>query len=183
MPEYYLDFETQGLDPENHKIITIQYQPLDTVTGEATGNLTILKEWETLEKDIIDRFLSVMNIQDLFSFIPIGFNLRFEFRFLLRRAKKISDIDLDLKWLYYELPHVDIKHTFVMMNRGRIKGTTLDWFVKKQKDQTKVPLWYTNKEYKAIEEYIRDEAKRFIHGYKFLKTELPMIHQKYDPLP
>ncbi|KKK91948.1 hypothetical protein LCGC14_2707790, partial [marine sediment metagenome] len=37
MVNYYLDIETTGLDPKTNKIITIQYQRLDSQTGEAVG--------------------------------------------------------------------------------------------------------------------------------------------------
>jgi DNA polymerase III epsilon subunit-like protein len=34
MPQYYLDIETTGLDPEKDKIISIQLQPLGRFTGK-----------------------------------------------------------------------------------------------------------------------------------------------------
>ncbi len=51
MAQHYLDIETTGLDPEIDQIITIQYQELDRNTGEAVGELTILKAWESSEKE------------------------------------------------------------------------------------------------------------------------------------
>jgi len=44
MGQFYLDIETTGLDPLKDKILTMQYQELDRNTGEAKGELVILKE-------------------------------------------------------------------------------------------------------------------------------------------
>ncbi|HLC37158.1 MAG TPA: hypothetical protein VJJ53_00015, partial [Candidatus Nanoarchaeia archaeon] len=56
--EYYLDLETQGLNPETDKIVTLQYQQLNS-EGDPVGNLVILKEWELGEEELIKRFLTV----------------------------------------------------------------------------------------------------------------------------
>ena len=40
---YYLDIETTGLNPFEHKIITIQYMELERNTAKPTGPLKILK--------------------------------------------------------------------------------------------------------------------------------------------
>ena len=56
MPKYYLDIETLGLEPLEDKIVTIQYAEIDYITGDQKSELTILKEWETSEKDILEKF-------------------------------------------------------------------------------------------------------------------------------
>jgi hypothetical protein len=183
MPEYYLDFETQGINPEEHKIITIQFQRVETETGRPEGNLTILKEWESSEEEILENFLTLMTPGKAWNFVPIGFNLRFEFLFLYRRVKKVLNRDIDLKWLYYDLPQLDLKYTFVLMNKGKFKETTLDWFVRKAVDHRSVPDWYANEDYEKIEEYIVDETKRFLHAYQFLKSKLPELVVEYNALP
>ena len=100
MATFYIDIETTGLDPEKDKIITIQFQELDRYTGDATGELIILKEWESSEKEIISQFIEKSNILDDydFSFVPIGYNLGFEHNFLKAR----SEIN--------NLPSLDILH-------------------------------------------------------------------------
>ena len=50
---YYLDIETTGLNPYQHKIITIQYMELERNTAKPIGPLKILKEWESDEKTIL----------------------------------------------------------------------------------------------------------------------------------
>ena len=57
MGNYYFDIETTGLDPKKDKIITIQYQELDRFTGKAIGKLVILKEWESSEREILQKFI------------------------------------------------------------------------------------------------------------------------------
>jgi DNA polymerase III epsilon subunit-like protein len=70
---YYLDIETTGLDEVEDKIITIQYVELERGTGKPLGELTILKEWELGEKEMLRRFIDdspILNPQP-FDFVPI----------------------------------------------------------------------------------------------------------------
>ena len=53
MSNYYLDIETTGLDEVQNKITTIQYVELERGTGKQLGELTILKEWELGEKEML----------------------------------------------------------------------------------------------------------------------------------
>ena len=50
MPDYYFDIETnprgQRPDYKNDEILTIQFQGLDSRTGERKVELKILKYWE-----------------------------------------------------------------------------------------------------------------------------------------
>ena len=85
MANYYLDIETTGLDTIQNKIITIQYMELERNTAKPTGPLKILKEWESDEKTILNKFISDSGIAEdyKFTFIPVGFNLQFEHGFFL----------------------------------------------------------------------------------------------------
>jgi len=80
--------ETTGLDPSKDKIITIQFQELNGFTGEPIGDLKILKEWESTEKEILTEFLPNLKKEYKFDFIMIGNNLIFDFMFLTYRARK-----------------------------------------------------------------------------------------------
>ena len=87
MGEFYLDIETTGLNPSIDKIITIQFQELDRYTGKAIGELIILKEWESSEKEILKEFISRTGVLiGGFNFIPVGYNLNFEHNFLKIRT-------------------------------------------------------------------------------------------------
>jgi len=124
MGNYYLDIETTGFDPQKNEIITIQYQELDRNTGQPKGDLVILKSWESSEKEIIHKFLSETSILDEwdFSFVCVGYNLKFEHDFLKERAKKhnLSSIKL-LKNAF-----IDLRAIGIIMNKGEFKGSGLD---------------------------------------------------------
>jgi DNA polymerase elongation subunit (family B) len=96
---YYLDIETfvetEKIIPKDNSIITIAYQNIDSRTGQSKNKLNILKTWESSEEDVLRKFLSIFNpFQDdpfrKWDFVPVGFNLRFDFASLLYRCQKIG---------------------------------------------------------------------------------------------
>lgn len=105
MTEFYLDIETvnkdindtnetSNLNPSTEKIISIQFQQLSPSTGRSIGPLTILKEWESSEEN--------------FGFIPVGFNLPFEFRFLSHKFSEYGE-HVDPFKIIHDKPHLDLK--------------------------------------------------------------------------
>jgi len=170
--EYYTDLETTGLNPETDKIITLQYQQLDS-GGNPKGDLTILKEWELGEEEIIKRFLTIFK---KWEFIPVGMNLAFDFRFLLSKIEKYTGRKIDFGELS-NTPHLDIKPILVLMNNGNFKGAKLSNFTDKGQNGIAIPSYYSNKEYDKITEYIEKEADEFMKFYKHIKTELPLLRQ------
>ncbi len=171
MGNYYLDIETTGLNPEKDQIITIQYQELDRRTGEAIGELRILKSWESSEKEIIEQFISDSKILDnyRFSFVPIGFNLNFEHNFLKTRTEKNGLPQIDI----LNNPFLDLKIIGVIMNKGEFKGAGLDKLTGKEKNGSHIPGWYQNKEFDKIIEYIKIETREFIKFNSWLHKKLP----------
>ena len=93
MTKFYFDVETTGFDPKVDKIITIQYWQLDDKNAPV-GDLTILKEWESSEEN--------------FGFIPVGFNLPFEFRFLSHKFSEYGE-HVDPFKIIHDKPHLDLK--------------------------------------------------------------------------
>ncbi len=178
MPDYYLDIETNARGPKpdykNDEILTIQFQRLDSRTGEKEGDLTILKSWESSEKDILGKFYSIFSPEDVWHFIPIGCNLSFDFFSLLYRWREIG-IEVPPKNLFSEHPYIDIKSILVIFNGGSFKGATLEKFVGKQYSGLKVSEWCAEKDYTSVHEYIEDEAEKFISLYQFLIKRLPSI--------
>lgn len=180
MPEYYLDIETNAKGPnpdvENDEILTIQFQRLGSVSGQKESNLTILKSWESSEEEILKKFHSIFQPTKPFEFVPIGMNLHFEILMLQNRWKK-AGIEVPLKTLIYDHPHIDIKSILVILNGGAFKGANLGKFTGKTHSGDEIPKWYAKKDYAAIEKYIQDEAEGFINFYQRLKERIPVALQ------
>jgi len=178
MPDYYFDIETNptGTKPnyKNDEILTIQFQRINSRTGEKEGELIILKSWESSERDILERFYPIFNPEEPWTFVPIGFNLSFDFFSLLYRWRVIG-IEVPPKALFSDHPYIDVKSVLVIFNEGSFKGATLEKFTGKQSSGLKVSEWYAQKDYASIQVYIEDEADRFIKFYQFLIQRLPGI--------
>ncbi len=177
MGNYYFDIETTGLDPKKSKIITIQYQELDRNTGEATGKLIILKEWELTEKVMIDKFIRDSKIDGnyAFNFVPTGYNLCFEHNFLKERTALHSLNPLDI----LSKPFIDLRAFGILMNNGEFKGSGLDKLTGKETSGKEIPIWYENKEYDRIIKYIENETKSFIEFNAWLYKEMPDCLEKF----
>jgi len=128
---YYFDIETTGLDEEESKIITIQYQPLyydsincvpwDPSNNESSPNseLTILKEWESDEKTILQKFYDEFLIPSKSEgFEPIGNNLSFEGKFLKARMLKHGIIDEHKRLKFGQLKGFDLRPVAILINGG-----------------------------------------------------------------
>ena len=176
MPDYYFDIETcsrtQNPVFTKDEIITITYQQIDSRTGESKDKLNILKSWESSEKEIMQKFHPIFNPEEKWGFIPIGCNLSFDFTTLIYRFKKIG-IEINARKLFAEHPHIDIQPILIMFNGGSFKGATLEKFTRKQHPGSKVIEWYDKKDYRAIQDYIENEAASFLELYKFLVKRLP----------
>ena len=174
---YYLDIETTGLNPFEHKIITIQYMELERNTAKPTGPLKILKEWESDEKTILTEFISNSGINDgyKFSFIPVGFNLQFEHSFFYGRsiANKITPINI------LNRPFLDLKTVGVIMNKGEFKGASLHNITNKPHGGGNIPELYAEGKYEEIESYIKNEADEFCKFCTRLYVEMPQLLEKF----
>jgi len=177
MTNYYLDIETTGLNPETSKIITIQFQELDGITGEAKGELVILKSWKSSEKDIIEKFIELTDIcgDSVWNFIPHGYNLKFENDFLMKRAEFYGLQKIDI----LNRPSVDLHPIGIMMNNGNFKGSGLDKITGKIGTGMDVLEMYTFDAYDKIEEYIRKETQEYIKLYSWLKKRMPKLLQEF----
>jgi len=190
MAEYYFDTEV-GCDeeerelfirgeseirPERYKIITIQFQRLDE-SGRPAEPLRILKEWEMGEEGVIRELSKLINPKKAWQFIPVGQNLMFDLGMLKARAAK-HGIVYDEWFLFNQLPRIDLKHICLGMNGFKFAGSGLDKFCNKPRDGEKVPVWYLNKEYEKILEYVSKEAEEFVSLYGRLKHALPKFRME-----
>ena len=177
VPNFYLDIETTGLDPRSDKIITIQFMELDRNTAAKKGELRILKEWESSEKDILLKFISESKIADPypFTFVPVGYNLSFEHKFFLERcrANGLPPVDILNK------PFIDMRPFGVVMNRGEFQGSGLDKITGKPHDASVIPGWYREGRWKEIENYVAREAEEFARFCLWLYKELPVLLERF----
>ncbi len=178
MADYYFDIET---NPKNERpdfkgddILTIQYQQIDSRTGEKKDELVILKAWESTEKDILEKFYQVFNPEKPWDFVPVGFNLSFDFFSLLYRWRKIN-IEVNPKFIFSDRPSIDLKPIVIMCNGGLFKGANLGRFIGKKDSGLKVSEWCKEGDYSSVQEYIKDEAYKFINFYQFLVSRMPEV--------
>jgi len=176
LTEYYFDIETTGLDPKTDRIITIQWQPLDRVTGDPMDDLTILKEWESTEESIVREFLRHFDREYTFDFVPVGENLLFDFSFLGRKVAEYGLGDTGPQY-FCDRPHIDIRPIEVMINRG-FKGYDRVIDAEGELAKVDIPRLYEEKKFGEIISYVRREAQVFVRAYGILKREMPLLLDK-----
>ena len=178
MGNYYLDIETTGLDEVENKITTIQYVELERGTGKQLGELTILKEWELGEEGMLRKFIEdspISNKYD-FGFVPVGYNLGFEHKFLLEKSSKYNLFPITI----LSRPCIDLHPIGILMNKGEFRGSGLDKLTGKSHSGSPVIHWYDVKKYDEIENYIKNETTEFIKWYVWLHEKLPEIRTRWE---
>ena len=175
MPDYYFDIETYSKTPKpdlkNDEIIAITYQKIDSRNGEAKDKLNILKSWESSEADILKEFYAVFQPEENWAFVPIGYNLPFDFISLFLRWSKLG---IKVGAMYFsEHPYIDIKHIALLCNKGSFKDCKLEKFAGKKHSGDKIIELYDNKAYDTIQSYVEDEAFCFLRWYQSLVQRLP----------
>lgn len=163
--------------PDSCKIITVQYQLLDS-RGCPSGELQVFKEWESSEEEIVKKAFQLINPQTKWEVIPVGQNLLFDLGMLRGRAARYG-IDYKEWFMYNELPRIDIKDILLGMNSFQFKGSGLDKFTGKESSGISVPIWYSQGEYQKIMDYIIKETKEFIEFYSKLKLLLPKFREEH----
>ena len=178
MAEYYFDIETYSPqdkpNPETDKIITIQFQRIDLRTGEPREDLVILKEWDSSEKEIVTEFFNRFFADglDIWDFVPVGYNLNYEWELLISKFGKYLGKKLTSKDLHYKRPHLDLKSIFVLMNNGNFVGAKLNKFTDKVQDGKVIKTYYEKKQYDEIEKYIKNETEAFLKILQKIKSNI-----------
>lgn len=169
---FYFDIETTGLTPENSELLTIQFQEINQ-EGYSIAPLIIHKSWETSEKDIVEKiYHTLFSGKDKWKFIPVGFNLIFDFTFLFGKFKKYNLPIPNLSDYLYEKPIWDMKYMVVMLNNMNFIGAKLNNFCNKAGDGRDVLEYHKNNEFDKIEEYIQQETKSFLELFRICKKKL-----------
>lgn len=175
MPEFYFDIETTGINPASDSIVTIQWHDLST-RNYADVMPRILCAWDTSEREILRTFLVWSRFfTEPWNFIPVGFNLDFEMRFIFIRAKAHGLIPPEAKFeeLAAAKPRKDLKHIVVLMNGGSFKGASLENFSAKPSSGHEVIQALQEGNHDKIFDYIQKEMWGFIRLYARLETDLP----------
>jgi hypothetical protein len=180
----YFDIETSGLDPEQDKIITVQYQ---TIAYNENGNripafsshtmpspgLHILKEWEIGEKALLLKtYTDLLRPDRRKYFEPVGNNLAFEGKFLKARMKKRGILRNTDHLRFGQLKLLDLYPLMILINNGY--PTTAKFFGKSGRSRT-VPVWYDQKRWDRIEHYIHEETNSFVKTLDYLMSKLPQL--------
>ncbi len=177
---YYLNFERTGWNPLRDKIIAIAFHEVEKETGQPIGELKILSEWNSSEIIILSEFYDLLDPENHWNFVPIGFDLHSDFRFLRIRMKEVIKRDLQIEFLYEKLPLIDLLPIAILMNKGRFKGTTMSWTLGFSK-LVPVNRWFQNREYNRLYESIHVKCYRFLQFFQYLRQELPLVWARFTP--
>ena len=173
MPEYYFDIETTGLDPDDDRIITFQYQELSQVSGVPLTKLVVAKEWDDdcSEGAILEWIKELLIDPPFWKFVPVGNNLLFDLTFIAARMRTYFNEDFSIQLI--NRPFIDIKHVLVMINGGHFRNYSR--MIAKTDFGSNVPIWYQKKQYEKIVNYVEMEAEAFVRTYGILKRNLPAL--------
>ncbi|MFQ6012945.1 MAG: hypothetical protein ACE5LS_04805 [Thermoplasmata archaeon] len=176
MTEYYFDVETEGRDPLQDKIITIQFQQLEA--GEPQGSFSVLAEWEWGEKEILRIVKEKGLLEAGWDFVPVGNRLRFDLNFVVERAERHKLIRWnpgEVKYYLFEKPMLDLASVLVLMNRGRFEGSSLTTFTAKREWGNVIRTHYRNGEYGEILAYVEQEKEAVLELYREVRAVLTTL--------
>jgi hypothetical protein len=114
------------------------------------------------EEGIIEKIIPLVMSRNPFSFVPIGNNLNFEYKFLVSKINHYRKLDIDVSY-FHNRPSIDLKPVMVLLNGGRFKGYNL--ILNKSGSGSSVPQWYDKREFNKIIEYVIDETTKFTTFY------------------
>jgi len=156
---YYFDVETEGEDPQQDRLVTIQFQQLSDDL-RPIGTLTVLAEWEWGEKEILRIAIAKGLLEKSWDFVPVGNRLRFDLTFLMERAllHKVKDWSPpELRRFWFDKPMLDLGPVLVLMNAGKFDGSSIENFVDKRPSGD-VPALYRQGKFGDILDYVNQEA-------------------------
>jgi hypothetical protein len=184
MAMYYLDIETTGVDPRRSQILTIQYQEVGP-GGRPRGELHVLKSWESDEREVLSMFHDTTRFFDErrpWAFFPTGFNLGFEYRFLIDRMRR-NQMEPGVSWDFaLQKPSLDLQPVAILMNGGAFKGASLENFSPKPTSGHRVIEAIKTQDWPAVEAYIDAETAAFFDLLQRLHEVMPELwHNQLQP--
>lgn len=167
------------------QVIAVAYQLI--AFGAPAGDLVVLRAWDRGGEERVLREVLKTGVLDAsreraFEFVPVGTNLPFDLAFLIARMGSTGI----RKWTHREVldyfhdkPTKDLKHALVLMNDGEFRGSGLDTFSAKKKSRgaAVVEMW-KRRDYKGIDEYIRQDAAAFFDVYAKILPALAALGKK-----
>lgn len=176
MALFYLDIETNSLDPRKGQIITIQYQCLE----RRSEPLVILRAWEHPdgERGIVREFCErTAFFRRKWEFQPVGWNVvGMEFKWLHHKAKQFGVLDAFHQFEKWEKPHIDLQHLARMILGGEIRGSSLANFSRKVKKTDGIPTLFERGDYDSIIDYVLVETKSFLELWDALIEHMPAFY-------
>lgn len=172
----YFDIETfseNGFRADTTKVISIQYKDYE-------GKLTILKEWDSSEKEILQKFLTNLKIMKKDNFlILIGHNiLRFDIPVLIRRMVAHGiDGHNNLEDFFHNIATLDTLQCMLPFNEMRFKGLSSEGIAQMlgmngpRYRNTEIESFYKNREFQKIEEHALADLKFVEELYWRLKNK------------
>lgn len=169
MEGHYFDIETYSPgevpNPETDKIVSVQFQKIDLKSGEPIGRLQVLKEWEDGEEEIVKLIYRWFFRRNPWEFVPVGFNLNFEWKFLSAKFRKYGLDDKEFGHYLENVPQIDLK-VFAVLKKGGFVGASLSSISSKEDDGHLIKEYYENGDYDKILDYIENETCGFLELYK-----------------
>ena len=158
MPLYYFDVESEGEDPQQDRLVTVQFHQLGDDL-RPVGPFTILAEWEWGEKEMLRTVMQKGVLDTTWDFVPVGNRLRFDLTFLIERATHHRLREWtpgELRRFWFEKAMLDLGNVLVLMNAGKFEGSSIGNFVDKRPSGD-VPLLYRQGKFAEILEYVTRE--------------------------
>ena len=181
MIAHYFSIETyssklEKIDFENDKIISICFVKFDLKTGDRLDSIKILKEWEESEEVIVKFIYRWFFLRNPWNFIPVGFNLNFEWKFLESKFRKYNLLKNNGEYFtlgdFFDIfPQLDLKNIAVI-KKGEFMGTSLSYLTGNEYVVDDIHNSYKIGEYDNLGEYIENKAEDFLDIYKKIKDKL-----------
>lgn len=190
MSHYYFDIETTGLNPWEDRIISVQAVLLEPKTGKAISAMRMFSVWrdalagdlpDNKERDILKKALDFVGAYNPnpFAFIPVGYNLDFESRFIKTRLAILGMPPLPCDIVSYERPKLDLRPIGVFVCDGEFKGSSLEAITGKVGSGQRVLEWHKQSRFLDIEDYAIGETEAFLEFLQWLYAIMPKIHKEF----